>query len=95
MKQLFDMGLFLEGVLAGSQATRLRHIKQAKMIQIAILQRWQRSNPWTWRLKHIRWLLDIHLKKYSHSTRYYYYLTAQLIIKRLGKDKSWQNGNAK
>jgi hypothetical protein len=45
MSKPFDMELFLAGVLIGSHATRQRHVRQAKIIQVAIAERWQRENP--------------------------------------------------
>ena len=56
-------------------------------MQAAIQERWQRDNPWTWQLKHVRWFLTQHLKDHSDATRYYYLLTASLVWKRLGKDR--------
>jgi len=83
----FDMAMFLSGVLAGSKVTQHRHVRQARIMQAAIQQRWQRTNPWTWQLKHIRWFLDHHLKDHSNASRYYYGLTALLIWKRLGSNR--------
>ena len=80
------MALFLSGVLTGSTATQQRHLRQARIMQAAIQQRWQRSNPWTWQRKHVRWFFAQHLKDHSDATRYYYRLTALLIWKRLGHD---------
>ncbi len=82
MTKPFDMALFLNGVLTGSKATQQRHLRQARIMQAAIQQRWQRENPWTWQLKHIRWFLVEHLKNHSESARYYYTLTATLILMR-------------
>jgi hypothetical protein len=82
----FDMTLFLSGVLDGSKPTQQRHLRQARIMQAAIQQRWQRDNPWTWRLKHVRWFLVHHLKDHSEATRYYYRLTTLLIWKRMGTD---------
>jgi len=39
MSKPFDMELFLAGVLTGSQATRKRHLRQAKIIQAEIAER--------------------------------------------------------
>jgi hypothetical protein len=58
----FDMALFLSGVLTGSKVTQQRHLRQARIMQAAIQQRWQRDNPCTWQLKHVRWFLTQHLK---------------------------------
>ncbi|OPG73905.1 hypothetical protein B1219_02185 [Pseudomonas ogarae] len=85
MNKPFDMELFLSGVLTGSHTTRKRHLRQAKAIQIAIAERWQRDNPWTWQRKHLAWFLNHHLNQHTESTRYYYLLTMQLLTHRLGK----------
>nr|WP_197979698.1 hypothetical protein [Pseudomonas sp. CFBP 13602] len=69
------MALFLSGVLNGSQAIQQRHLPQARVMQAAIQQRWQRDNPGTWQLKHVRWFLTQHLKDHSDATQYYYRLT--------------------
>lgn len=85
MTKPFDMTLFLSGVLIGSTATQQRHLRQAMIMQAAIQQRWHLDNPWTWQFKHLRWFLAHHLKDHSDATRYYYRLTAHLILKRLGR----------
>jgi hypothetical protein len=87
LNKRFDMALFLSGVLSGSKVTQQRHLRQARIMQAAIQQRWQRSNPRTWQHKHLRWFLNHHLKHHSTTTRYYYRLTALLIWKRLGNDR--------
>ncbi|WP_249746214.1 hypothetical protein [Pseudomonas entomophila] len=88
MTKPFDMALLLSGVLIGSKATQQRHLRQARVMQVAIQQRWQRDNPRTWKLKHVRWFLTQHLKGRADSTRYYYRLTALLLWKRLGRDST-------
>ncbi|WP_367598782.1 hypothetical protein [Pseudomonas fulva] len=87
MTKPFDITLFLSGVLAGSQATQQRHLRQARLMQAAIQQGGQRDNPWTWQLKNVRWFLTQHLKDHSNATRYYYRLTALLVWKRLGNGR--------
>ena len=82
------MELFLAGVLTGSHTTRQRHLRQARAIQTAIADRWQRDNPWTWQQKHLAWFLNHHVNQHAESTRYYYLLTVHLLAHRLGK--SWQ-----
>lgn len=84
------MKAFLGGVLRGSAHTKNRHIMQATCIQQAIAERWQRHHPEQWRLKHIHWFLDIHLKNSSQETRYRYWLTLQVILVRLGKARDWE-----
>ena len=87
MTKPFDMELFLAGVLTGSHATRQRHLRQAKIIQAVIEERWQRETPWGWQRKHVAWFLDHRLGERSKATRYYYVLTVRLLARRL--DRSW------
>lgn len=87
MSKPFDMELFLAGVLTGSFATRQRHLRQAKLIQAEIAERWERETPWAWQRKHVAWLLDHRLSRRSEATRYYYLLTVRLLARRL--EKSW------
>ena len=87
MSKSFDMDLFLAGVLIGSHATRQRHLRQAKIIQVEIAKRWLRENPWTWQRKHVAWFLEHRLNQRSDSTRYYYLLTVRLLARRL--QKTW------
>jgi len=86
MTKPYDMGLFLSGVLTGSKATQQRHLRQAQIMQTAIHQRWQRDNPWAWKLKHVHWFFNQHLKAHSYASRYYYQLTALIIWKRMRKN---------
>lgn len=87
MSKPFDMELFLAGVLTGSHATRRRHVRQAKIIQAEIAERWQLKTPWAWQRKHLAWFLNHHLRNRSEATHYYYVLTVRLLTRRLGK--SW------
>ncbi|SFP05573.1 hypothetical protein SAMN03159304_05891 [Pseudomonas sp. NFACC24-1] len=43
MIKQFDMELFMAAVLTGSYATRKRHLRQAKIIQAAIADRWKQE----------------------------------------------------
>lgn len=72
MKPSYDMELFLTAVLKGAHTTRRRHINQARLIQVAIQQRWQRDNPWRWQLKHLQWFMREHLAEQAPHSRYYY-----------------------
>ena len=87
MSKPFDMDLFLAGVLTGSRATRQRHLRQAKIIQAEITERWRRETPWAWQRKHVAWFLEHRLRRRSKDTRYYYLLTVRLLTHRL--EKSW------
>lgn len=85
MSKLFNMEVFLAGVLTGAHATRKRHLRQAIAIQAAISNRWHKENPWTWQRKHLDWFLNQHIKQLAKSTVYYYLLTINLIAIRLNK----------
>ncbi|HDS1724661.1 hypothetical protein NPS53_10465 [Pseudomonas putida] len=87
MSKVFDMELFLAGVLTGSRTTRRRHLHQAKIIQAEIAERWQRKTPWAWQKKHVAWFLKHRISQQSEATRYYYGLTIRLLARRL--KNSW------
>lgn len=87
MSKPFDMELFLAGVLIGSHTTRQRHLRQAKIIQTQITERWQRETPWSWQRKHLAWFIEHRLDRRSKMTRYYYLLTVRLLVRRL--QKTW------
>ncbi|WP_080516457.1 hypothetical protein [Pseudomonas putida] len=87
MSRPFDMELFLAAVLSGSHATRQRHVRQAKIIQAEIAERWQRETPRAWQRKHVVWFLKHRISQHSEATRYYYGLTIRLLARCL--KKSW------
>lgn len=87
MSKPFDMELFLSAVLTGSYATRQRHLRQAKIIQSEIAERWQLETTWAWRRKHVAWFLEHRLARRCGSTQYYYLLTVRLLAGRL--EKPW------
>lgn len=70
MTRPLDMEVFLVSVQAGSYATRQRHLRQAKVIQAAIEERWRREAPWVWKRKHLDWFLKHRLAQRSANTRY-------------------------
>jgi len=87
MSKPFNIELFLAGVLNGSHATRQLHLRQAKIIQAGIAERWQRETPWVWQRKHVPWFLEHRLNRCSEETRYYCLLTIQLLARRL--ENAW------
>ncbi|MFG0415029.1 hypothetical protein [Pseudomonas sp. zjy_8] len=87
MSKPFDMELFLAAVLTGSFATRQRHLRQAKTIHAEIAERWQRETPWAWQRKHVSWFQEHRLDRHSRMTRYYYFLTVRLLVRRF--QKTW------
>ncbi|MBR7195890.1 hypothetical protein [Pseudomonas sp. 14A] len=87
MSKPFDMELFMAGVLTGSHTTQRRHLRQARIIQAEISERWQRQTPWAWQKKHVTWFLEHRLNRRSEATRYHYLLTVRLLARRL--QKTW------
>lgn len=87
MNTQFDMETFLGGVLTGSHVTRQRHLRQARVIQAATAEQWQRETPWGWKQKHLTWFLDHRMSNRSVATRFYYALTVKLLVRRL--EMSW------
>ena len=87
MSKPFDMELFLAAVLTGSHSTQQRHLRQARVIQAEISERWQLQTPWAWQKKHMDWFLERRLSRRSEATRYYYLLTVRLLASRL--QKTW------
>ncbi|HRL94413.1 MAG TPA: hypothetical protein PK873_12720 [Pseudomonas sp.] len=77
------------GVLTGSPHSRKRHLMQADVIQDAIKQRWKKDCPERWKVKHIRWFLQEQAKTAAPETTYRYWLTARLLVERLGKTNDW------
>ena len=88
MSKTIDMELFLASVLIGSDATRVRHLRQARTIQSAISKRWIIDNPWNWKRKHLVWFLNYYTSANAPTTRYYYLLSVKILVLRL--DKTWQ-----
>ncbi|WP_337993715.1 MULTISPECIES: hypothetical protein [Pseudomonas] len=80
MSKTFDMELFLARVLTGSHTTRRCHLRQAKAIQTAIANPWQREKPWTWQQNHLAWILNHHVNQHAELTRYYYLLTTHCLL---------------
>ncbi|MDR0209223.1 MAG: hypothetical protein LBJ33_08670 [Pseudomonas putida] len=93
MSKPFDMELFLASVLTGSHATRQRHLRQAKIIQAEMADRWSLETPWLWKRKHVIWFINHRLNRRSEATKYYYQLTIKLIITRL--KRAWTLGTRK
>lgn len=81
--------MLLGGILTGSQNTRNRHLKEAERMLAAIEQRWGLKHPTQWRLKHVHWFLQEHLKTASSETRYRYWLTTRILVQQLNKTDDW------
>ncbi len=77
--------------LTGNRKTRVReHTRRGQQISDAIWRRFQ-VGPYQYRLKHLRWYLDIQTKELKPATRYRHWLTVQNIVQTLNKDADWFN----
>src|SRR5262245_32971809 len=82
--------LYMEGVLSGAPSMQDKHRKRLIAIQSAIFIRWGIKNPEQWRVKHLRWFLQEHMKDNAASYRYDFWLTVREITKRRGRELDWE-----
>lgn len=68
-----------------SAATRKRRYRSAALIANHIWSRWQ-VGVFRWRLMHIRWYLEHHMRARSRHTRYQHYLCIKDVLAILGED---------
>lgn len=68
-----------------SHATKKRRVRRAAIVADAIWRRWQ-AGVWQWKLKHVRWLLEHHLREQTADTRYQYWLVIRDLLRFLGRN---------
>lgn len=83
---MFSMTRFLEPKLAGSKSLRAAHLRRAVALQTIITSRFGREfdHPASWKMKHIRAVLDAKAAK-STATAYDYYRAARVVLAALGR----------
>lgn len=75
--------------LEGNRGTRVKeHTQRAKKIAASIWKRFQ-VGPYQYRLKHLRWYLQVQTRHLKPSTRYRYWLTIKNILRALNKEAAW------
>ena len=79
-------------LLAKKQFKRLAHatarprIARADAIAQVIWKRWG-IGIYRWRLKHVRWFLEIGLEEFSPASQYQYWLCLRSLLRITGRDR--------
>ena len=85
------MDHLLKRRIKGNRQTRVKeHMNRAKLIAIAIWQRFQ-VGPYQYQLKHLCWYLEVHIKDLAPNTRYRHWLTIKKIANSLDKSLKWNS----
>jgi hypothetical protein len=76
-----EVNRILRKSLTGKKSGRQKKSDVAKVVAESIFLRW-RVGPFGWRLKHLCWYLDVHLKDAKQSTRYEHWLAIRCVLER-------------
>jgi hypothetical protein len=71
--------------LPGKKSGRRKRTEVAQVVGEAIFLRW-RVGPYGWKLKHLLWYFDSHLKDSKLSTRYEHWLSIRSLLERTEKE---------
>lgn len=76
----------------GAHATVRAHIRRGDRVAAVIMERWQIHSVKQWRVKHVRWFLDVWCTRQgiSEAARYDYWLTVRALAAALGRWKDWE-----
>ena len=74
------------GATSGIQA----HIKRATRMQALIAERFGDSDPYQFKAKHLRWVLEHRTAALAPSSRYDYWRTARVLAAILGHWPDWE-----
>lgn len=81
-----EIGVIARDRLRGiSHKTKRRRVRRAVLLGEAIWIRW-RSGIRQWKLKHVRWLLEHHLRESTGNTRYQYWLVVRDLLRETGRE---------
>lgn len=83
------MDLFLRGLKKLSGKSKRAHSDRIRRIAALIEERWGITNPHHWKVKHLRWVLEVSLKDLSLATRKDYYYSVSKIAEILGRYDDW------
>lgn len=73
-----------------SACSRKGHCARLETIADLIEARWHIRNPYHWRLKHLRWVLDHGLDGRSIATKTDYFYTITKIAQTRGRLDAWK-----
>ncbi len=62
-----------------SHATKKRRVRRAAIAAEAIWRRWHLGVR-QWKLKHVRWFIEFHLREMSPNARYQYWLVVRDLV---------------
>jgi hypothetical protein len=79
----------LERAQPGSRRAVQVHIRRGRAIAACIEQRWGAIGPRQWRLKHVRWYLEVAAADLSAPTQYDHWRTVRVIIAAIGRLTDW------
>ena len=76
----------------GSTSAVKAHIKRAEQISDELALRWgaQHRHPHHWKLKHIRWYLQVGCSELSAATQYDHWRTVRVVLAAIGRWPTWE-----
>ena len=75
--------------IKGNRQTRVKeHLNRARCIATAIWARFQ-VGPYQYKLKHLRWYMEVCTRNLAPNTCYRYWLTIKKIVHALDKNAGW------
>lgn len=83
------MDLFLRGLKKLSGKSKKEHSARIREIAKLIEERWGVRNPFHWKVKHLRWVLEVKVKDYASTTRRDYYYSVLKIAEIRGRSDEW------
>ena len=68
------------------------HARRAEQVARAIGQRWGSgfAHPYHWRLKHVRWYLQIECQSLAPATRHDHWRTIRVVLAAIGRLPDWE-----
>jgi hypothetical protein len=82
--------LMLRRSLPGSGRAVRDHIRRGDQIVQVIEARWGVDHPHQWKMKHVRWYLDVGTAELATSTRYDHWRTVRALLASMGRLRDWE-----
>ncbi len=80
----------LDRIGPGRRRAVEEHKRRGEHIAAMIRERFGIRSVWQWRVKHVRWALEVGLRDLAPATRYRYFLTARYVAAALGRWADWE-----
>lgn len=84
-----QMRKLLSRKIPGRRMTKVKEHTNRALLIADVLYRQFQVGPYQYRLKHLQWYLNIHIKFLAPATQYRYWLTLRIIVKALGLWQKW------